>query len=143
MESITAEEWSAAVRLATKQEDLYGQIDQLDQPDPLLEPDDQLVIVEEIENNEAEEVTNLYKCEHCDFETNRPSNFKQHSNSVKKCDHCSEIFCGTQSNRKLKSHQKCHNFKPNKAYVCIHCKKPYPTPSLLKKHLVWSKCGRL
>ena len=143
MDSITAEEWSAAVRLAMRQEDLYAEIDQLDQLDPLLEPNDEPASDEEIKNDETEEHTKLSTCEHCDFKSNSPSAFNKHSNSVKKCDHCSKIFCGKQSNRKLKSHQKEHNFKPNKAYICIHCNKPFPTPSLLKRHMVYSKCGRL
>ena len=143
MDSITAEEWSAAVRLAMRQEDLYAEIDQLDQLDPLLEPNDEPATDEEIENDETEQSTNLSKCDHCDFESNRPSAFKMHLKSVKKCDHCSKIFCGAKSIPKLKSHQKEHKFKPTKAYICIHCKKPFQNPSLLKRHLVWSKCGRL
>ena len=143
MESITAEEWAAAVRLATKQEDLYAKIDQLDQLDPLLEPIVEPAIDDEIKNHASEKSTKLSKCEYCDLETNSPSAFKNHSNSVKKCDHCSKIFCGKQSGRKLKSHQKEHNYKPNKAHICIHCTKSFQYPSLLKKHMLWSECGRL
>ena len=143
MESITAEEWSAAVRLATKQEDLYAEIDQLDQLDPLLEPNDEPAVDEEIENDEQEESTRLSKCENCDFEGKTLSASKKHSNSVKKCDHCSKIFCGNRSTSNLKSHQKEHNFKPKKANICIHCNKPFQYPSDLKRHLVWSSCGRL
>ena len=143
MESITAEEWSAAVRLAKKQEDLYAEVDQLDQLDPLLEPNDEPAIDEAIKDDEPEESTEMSKCEHCEFESNNASSFTNHSNSVKKCDHCSKIFCGPRSIRNLKSHQKEHKFKPNKAHTCIHCKKAFQYPSLLKKHMVWSKCGRL
>ena len=142
MENITAEEWSAAVRLAKKQEDLYARIDQIEL-DPLLEPNNEPAIEEGTTNDETEESTDLPKCEHCDFKSNRPSAIKMHSKSVKKCDHCSKIFCGTLSNRKLKSHQKEHIFKPNKAHICIHCNKPFPISSKLKKHMVWSKCGRI
>ena len=143
MESITAEEWSAAVRLAKKQEDLYAKVDQIDQLVPLLEPNHEPAIDEEIENDETEEFAKKSKCEYCEFESNSPSAFKKHSNSVKKCDHCAKIFCGKRSSWNLKSHQKEHNFKPKKAHICIHCKKPFQFHSKLKEHMVWSKCGRL
>ena len=88
------------------------------------------------------EETKVFKCEHCDFESTNPGAFKNHTNSQKICESCLKVFCPPRANNKLKSHQKEHNFGPKSPHICSHCKKPFKNASLLKNHIVRSKCGR-
>ena len=144
MEKVTAEEWQAAIRLAKRQEDLYIEIDE-DQPNHSLLPDED--IEPEVNDEEAAIEPPAKKpaleCENCEYKSENPGGFKRHKDSVIKCEHCDKAFCGKYAKKQLKSHQKEHDFKPKEAYICMHCKKPFPRPSKLKEHLVWSKCGRL
>ena len=135
MGKITAEDWEKAVRHAIAQEDLYAQVDEIDQLNPLCPPDDEVI-------EPAEEEKEILKCENCDFQSDNPGAFKTHTNSIKKCEHCPKLFCGTRSIDKLKTHKKEHNYKPKTAHICTQCKKAFQNPSRLKQHLVWSKCGR-
>ena len=141
MANVTAEEWAAAVRLATRQEELYAEIDQV-QLNPSLEPNHENAD-EEIADEENNEDRNPFRCQHCSLETDSLSAFKGHMNSVRRCDDCSKNFCGRYSKRELKSHQKKeHIFKPKNPHICIHCHKPFGYASKLKQHFVDSKCGR-
>ena len=146
MNDVKPAEWAAAVRLAIRQEDLYAEIDEIDQINPLLLPteDNESPMDIDIANEESDTETKPpKKCEHCDFETNLDHVFQRHKNSVRHCDMCTEVFCGERSLRTFKSHQKTHDFKPKRAHICIHCNKPFQYASRLQHHLVRSKCGRL
>ena len=132
----------------TRHEKLYAQLDQLDD---LLEPDEVEESVEEQVEMEVEEpeeepqgepVKDVQKCSHCSFESDLPRIFKQHTNSYKICSVCNEIFCGRRSARDFKSHQNTHIVKPNKVHECRICPKSFKYPSELKKHYIWSACGK-
>ena len=129
MNNITPEEWSAAVRLAIKQEDLYIEIDQFEYS----ENHENSVAVEEPEVFQKETL----KCDNCDFETINGGNFKEHTKSTVECSVCLKRFCGLRAKNQLKKHEKSHVQK-----ACIHCNKSFKFASDLKKHLVWSACGR-
>ena len=138
MANITAEEWSGAVRLATQQEELYLEIDYPSNN----EQSDEQVEVEMVETNESiGPKTVVLKCEHCEFESDLPHVFKNHKKSITNCTECSKIFCGRHAQRDLKRHQKKHS-KIQKVYTCEHCRKSFDFNCLLKRHLIWSKCGR-
>ena len=141
MANVTAEEWAAAVRLATRQEELYAEIDQV-QLNPSLEPNYDNV-EEEIADEEKNEGENSYLCQYCDLKSDNLGTFKKHAKSVRKCDYCLKIFCGQYSKRALNSHHKKeHIFKPKNPHICIHCQKPFEYASRLKEHMLHSKCGR-
>ena len=89
--------------------------------------------------NMLEDEEGILKCSYCDFKTKRPCSMTKHSSSRKICTLCSKIFCGM---RQYESHQKKHKAKQKIPFVCVHCKKQFPSKSKLKAHLVWSKCGR-
>ena len=114
-----------------------------------LEPDKESVEEQvEMEDEEPEEepqgepVKDIQKCFHCSFESDLPRIFKQHTNSYRICSVCNEIFCGTRSAQKFKSHQNTHIIKPNKVHECRICPKSFKYPSELRKHYIWSACGK-
>jgi len=96
---------------------------------------------EDFNENVNENEQEILKCSNCDFETERHCNLQQHINSFIQCSLCSMVFCGRYAKRNHKKHQKEHN--PKKTFDCEHCSKSFPIKSLLKKHQLWSKCGRL
>ena len=139
MNEITAEHWQGAIRLATKHEAFYAFHDKLElELDYSFEPD-----IEEMESVEEplEEpaVTNVKKCPHCTFETESSRSLKLHTKSFKMCSTCLKVFCGQYAKRNHKRHLQKHE-KPGK--VCNICEKEFKYPSDLKKHMVWTKCGR-
>ena len=132
----------------TRHEKLYAQLDQLDD---LLEPDEveesveaqvEMEVEEPEEEPQGEPVKDVQKCSHCSFESDLPRIFKQHTNSYKICSVCNEIFCGRRSAQKFKSHQNTHIVKPIKVHECRICPKSFKYPSELRKHYIWSACGK-
>ena len=145
MKNLPVEQWAGAVRLAIRQEDMYAKNDGLD---PLLEPEEPTTIEENInDNDEPEEPEEpekeILKCSNCDYVSETPHFFKQHTNSIIECSECSKVFCGKHAKREHKSHQKKqHEVKQKIPFMCVHCNKQYPIKSKLKHHMIWSKCGR-
>ena len=83
------------------------------------------------------------KCEHCDFRTDLPHVFTRHTNSIKQCEMCFQVFCGRHSVKNFLSHQKWHNSKPKSDNTCAHCNKSFVYASKLKRHIIQSKkCGQ-
>ena len=144
---ITADDWQSAIRLATKQEKLYAQIDQLDtqtEPNVQDEPvqDDPIVQDEIVQNVLVVTPGTAHKCTNCNFETVQKRCMENHMNSFIQCSLCTETFCGRYAKRQHKSHQRQHDFKPKNAHICHICSKCYQYAYLLQKHLKWSACGR-
>ena len=171
----------AAIRLATKQEKMYMEIDKMEFPDSeemdhdYEDLDDEEAdtdtennsndLIDEPLNNVAEELHPGYafevqpamseessddsdpesphKCTNCDFRTGQTANFNRHTKTIIRCSFCPEVFCGQRSNRRHESHvKKEHEYKPKKVHICEICKKPFPYPYVLKRHLNRSRCGR-
>ena len=126
------------LRLAIKQEELYLELDD----DSPLEEIEAMEVEIESEDDEVVEKEEL-KCEHCDFSSTIPMVFKRHTNSVRTCETCSEVFCGYRAKENFASHIKKHVPKIKVKHKCVHCEKEFEFKSVLKKHLVWSKCGLL
>ena len=138
---------------STKHERLYAQADHLYdllQPDDTIEDEEVGIDLEEPEEEpedepEEEPAKEVQKCPHCTFESDLPNIFKRHTNSIRICSECHEIFCGERSAQKFKSHQKKHvvkPVKPEKVFPCEICNKSFKFASKLKEHYKWSPCGR-
>ena len=129
---------------STKHEKLYAQLDQLhDLYEPSVNEEESIeegeIEVEEPEV-EPEPMKDVQKCPHCSFESDLPNVFKRHTNSIRICSECHEIFCGERSAQKFKSHQNTHKAKP--LNQCEICNKSFKIPSQLKTHYIRSACGR-
>ena len=128
---------------------MYAQLDQLhDLYEPSVNEEESIeegeIEVEEPEV-EPEPMKDVQKCPHCSFESDLPNVFKRHTNSIRICSECHEIFCGERSAQKFKSHQKKHvvkPVKPEKVFPCEICNKSFKFASKLKEHYKWSPCGR-
>ena len=144
---VTAEEWTKAIQLASKQEALYAEIDglQLDHPSvPLPEVQGPAPIIQEppVDSNEfVIQINNLQKCSNCTFETKVPGVLKKHLNSIRHCSKCSKTFCGVHAKRQHARHEKKHEVKPKKEHICSFCKKIFPFASTLKTHRIRTVCG--
>ena len=91
---------------------------------------------------EEETEEGIVKCSNCDFKTTIPLSMTKHKSSIRVCTVCSKVFCGKHAKRQHESHQKKHKKIRKIPFMCVHCNKQFPTKSSLKKHLVWSACGR-
>jgi len=91
---------------------------------------------------EEETDEGIIKCSNCDFKTTVPLSMTKHKSSIRVCTVCSKVFCGKHAKRQHESHQKKHKKIRKIPFMCVHCNKQFPTKSSLKKHLVWSACGR-
>ena len=136
-----------SLRLAERQEQLYLELDK-DSPMEVVEAEATEAEATEAESEttetetEANEVADkkIFECEYCDFTSNLANTFKNHQNSVRTCPTCSKVFCGYRSKQNFTSHVKKHIVKPKPK--CVHCGKEYEFKHLVKKHMLWSKCGR-
>ena len=143
--NITAEHWQGAIRLAIKHEEMYLS---LEQPPPSSEPMQEAPQSPEPDQqpgpSNAElpmEVESAFKCHSCKITWKKAKTFANHVKSYEKCSKCQMIFCGMNRQRRLRGHiQREHSEK--KSYQCPICPKGFKNPSLLKRHLLWSSCGR-
>ena len=81
----------------------------------------------------------LLKCSGCNFETPDPTKYRQHLAAIRHCDKCDKSFCGSNSSRDFKTHQKKH-MKPEP--VCDICGKTFKYHSRVKQHKLMGPCGR-
>ena len=160
---ITADDWKSAIRAASRQEELYAQLDNI-VLDPLPQPnqeimDENVMIIDDPElielvepivndNDVTEQMESVesqnepLKCTNCEFTSFRPSAYQNHIRSITECDMCDKKFCGKSVRDELKSHKKQHSFGPKTPHFCSVCKKGYKFKSILKRHMKDSKCGK-
>lgn len=100
-------------------------------------------LTEKVTISTPKDTKKIRKCSNCDFASEYPHTFQRHANSLRTCSQCSKKICGPRSKIELIRHEKTHIGKVKVVSKCEYCNRIYPHRSNLKRHLLWSKCGRL
>ena len=93
----------------------------------------------EISSQKSNILTDIFKCEKCDFQTKQMHHLNTHIQQHTDCGVCGKSFQGRNKNRSLVNHLKTHQDKAvkqksEKKFECEYCNKNYTTKQSLQIH---------